>query len=60
MFLQLVERYPVDPLAIDGRDFPGLPERPLPLAIEGGTVACHAIEEGRLPIEDRSYAGAAS
>ena len=24
--------------------------------IEGGTVACHAIEEGRLPIEDRTYA----
>ena len=31
-------------------------ERPLPLPIEGGTVACHAIEEGRLPIEERSYA----
>jgi peptide/nickel transport system ATP-binding protein len=31
-------------------------ERPLPLPIEGGTVACHAIEEGRLPIEDRTYA----
>ena len=24
-------------------------------SIEGGTVACHAIEEGRLPVEDRSY-----
>ncbi|MDI1286056.1 MAG: ATP-binding cassette domain-containing protein [Reyranella sp.] len=31
-------------------------ERPMPLAIEGGTVACHAIEEGRLPVEERSYA----
>ncbi|MDP3159117.1 MAG: ATP-binding cassette domain-containing protein [Reyranella sp.] len=31
-------------------------ERPAALAIEGGTVACHAIEEGRLPIEDRVYA----
>ncbi len=30
-------------------------ERPVPIAIEGGTVACHAIEEGRLPIEDRTY-----
>ena len=30
-------------------------ERPAPLAIEGGTVTCHAIEEGRLPIEDRVY-----
>jgi peptide/nickel transport system ATP-binding protein len=30
-------------------------ERPAALAIEGGTVACHAIEEGRLPIEDRVY-----
>ena len=28
------------------------------LPIEGGTVACHAIEEGRLPIEERSYAAA--
>ncbi len=31
-------------------------ERPKALPIEGGTVACHAIEEGRLPIEDRTYA----
>jgi peptide/nickel transport system ATP-binding protein len=30
-------------------------ERPAALPIEGGTVACHAIEEGRLPIEDRVY-----
>ncbi|MDP2378202.1 ABC transporter ATP-binding protein [Reyranella sp.] len=30
-------------------------ERPIPIAIEGGTVACHAIEEGRLPVEERSY-----
>ncbi|HZQ00826.1 MAG TPA: oligopeptide/dipeptide ABC transporter ATP-binding protein [Reyranella sp.] len=30
-------------------------ERPRPLAIEGGSVACHGIEEGRVPIEDRSY-----
>ena len=30
-------------------------ERPEMIAIEGGTVACHAIEEGRLPIEDRAY-----
>ena len=30
-------------------------ERPKALPIEGGTVACHAIEEGRLPIEDRTY-----
>jgi peptide/nickel transport system ATP-binding protein len=28
------------------------------LPIEGGTVACHAIEEGRLPVEERSYAAA--
>ena len=35
-------------------------ERPLALPIEGGTVACHAIEEGRLGVEDRSYAGAAA
>jgi hypothetical protein len=26
------------------------------IPIEGGSVACHAIEEGRLPIEDRVYA----
>jgi peptide/nickel transport system ATP-binding protein len=31
-------------------------ERPKALPIEGGTVACHGIEEGRIPIEDRSYA----
>jgi peptide/nickel transport system ATP-binding protein len=30
-------------------------ERPKSLAIEGGTVACHAIEEGRLPVEERTY-----
>ena len=33
-------------------------ERPQALPIEGGTVACHAIEEGRLPVEERSYAAA--
>jgi len=33
-------------------------ERPALLAIEGGAVACHAIEEGRLAVEDRSYAAA--
>jgi hypothetical protein len=26
----------------------------MPLAIEGGTVACHAIEEGRLAVEART------
>jgi peptide/nickel transport system ATP-binding protein len=31
-------------------------ERPKSLPIEGGEVACHAIEENRLPIEQRSYA----
>jgi peptide/nickel transport system ATP-binding protein len=31
-------------------------ERPMALSIEGGTVACHGIEEGRIPIEDRTYA----
>ena len=31
-------------------------ERPKALPIEGGTVACHAIEEGRLGVEDRAYA----
>jgi peptide/nickel transport system ATP-binding protein len=31
-------------------------ERPLALPIEGGTVACHGIEEKRIPIEDREYA----
>ena len=35
-------------------------ERPLALPIEGGTVACHAIEEGRLGVEERSYAGRAA
>ena len=30
-------------------------ERPKALSIEGGTVACHAIEEGRLPVEERTY-----
>jgi len=30
-------------------------ERPKPVAIEGGSVACHAIEEKRIPIEERSY-----
>jgi peptide/nickel transport system ATP-binding protein len=30
-------------------------ERPRALPIEGGTVACHGIEEGRIPIEERSY-----
>ena len=34
-------------------------ERPKALPIEGGTVACHAIEEGRLPVEERSYAARA-
>ena len=33
-------------------------ERPKAIAIEGGTVACHAIEEGRLPVEERNYASA--
>src|SRR5262249_28619995 len=33
-------------------------ERPAALPIEGGTVACHAIEEGRLAVEERSYAPA--
>jgi peptide/nickel transport system ATP-binding protein len=31
-------------------------ERPQSLPIEGGQVACHAIEEKRIPIEDRTYA----
>jgi peptide/nickel transport system ATP-binding protein len=31
-------------------------ERPQSLPIEGGLVACHAIEERRIPIEDRTYA----
>ena len=31
-------------------------ERPKSLPIEGGEVACHALEEKRLSIEERSYA----
>jgi peptide/nickel transport system ATP-binding protein len=31
-------------------------ERPKSLPSEGGEVACHAIEEKRLPVEERSYA----
>src|SRR5690349_23665935 len=31
-------------------------ERPQLLPAEGGAVACHAIEEGRLAVEERSYA----
>jgi len=31
-------------------------ERPRSLPIEGGEVACHAIEEKRIAIEDRIYA----
>jgi peptide/nickel transport system ATP-binding protein len=31
-------------------------ERPNMIPIEGGLVACHAVEEGRLPIEERAYA----
>jgi peptide/nickel transport system ATP-binding protein len=30
-------------------------ERPQALPIDGGTVACHGIEEGRIPLEERSY-----
>jgi peptide/nickel transport system ATP-binding protein len=30
-------------------------ERPKAVPIEGGEVACHAIEENRLPIEERDY-----
>jgi peptide/nickel transport system ATP-binding protein len=30
-------------------------ERPKSLPIENGEVACHGIEEGRIPIEERSY-----
>ena len=30
-------------------------ERPKVRTIDGGTVACHAIEEGRLPVEERTY-----
>jgi peptide/nickel transport system ATP-binding protein len=32
-------------------------ERPRLLPADGGTVACHAIEEGRLAVEERSYDG---
>ena len=35
-------------------------ERPKALPIEDGMVACHAIEEGRLGVEERSYAGSAA
>ncbi len=31
-------------------------EQPKSNAIEGGTVACHGIEEGRIPVEERSFA----
>jgi len=31
-------------------------ERPNMIPVEGGSVACHAIEEGRLPVEERAYA----
>jgi peptide/nickel transport system ATP-binding protein len=31
-------------------------ERPEAIAIEGGTVACHAIQEGRLAVDQRDYA----
>jgi peptide/nickel transport system ATP-binding protein len=34
-------------------------ERPKALPSEDGTVACHGIEEGRIPIEERSYPGRA-
>jgi len=34
-------------------------ELPLLLPIEGGTVACHGIEEGRIAIEDRGLRGPA-
>jgi peptide/nickel transport system ATP-binding protein len=30
-------------------------ERPKSLPVEAGEVACHAIEERRLPVEDRNY-----
>src|SRR5262245_66614969 len=33
-------------------------ERPQALPIEDGTVACHAIEEGRLADEERGYTAA--
>lgn len=28
--------------------------RPVPISIGGGTRACHAIEEGRLPVKERT------
>jgi peptide/nickel transport system ATP-binding protein len=31
-------------------------ERPRMIPVEDGAVACHAVEEGRLPIEERTYA----
>ncbi|MBS0223312.1 MAG: ATP-binding cassette domain-containing protein [Proteobacteria bacterium] len=31
-------------------------ERPQLLPVEGGAVACHAIEEGRIAVEERTYA----
>jgi peptide/nickel transport system ATP-binding protein len=30
-------------------------ERPRSIPVEGGAVACHGIEEGRIPVEERSY-----
>jgi peptide/nickel transport system ATP-binding protein len=33
-------------------------ERPQLLAAEDGAVACHAVEENRLPVEERTYAAA--
>ena len=29
-------------------------ERRMPISIEGGTVACRAIEQGRLPVKERT------
>ena len=46
--LRLPSALPVRQRPLQGRAAQALP-------IEGGTVACHAIEEGRLPIEDRTY-----
>jgi peptide/nickel transport system ATP-binding protein len=34
-------------------------ERPELLPFEGGSVACHGIEEGRISVEDRAYAARA-
>ncbi len=31
-------------------------ERPNLSSLDGGSVACHAVEEGRLPMEERTYA----